>query len=992
LLFGVGNFLEEQARVLSFGQWVRQRRKALDLTQEQLAQRVSCSVSAIRKFETAERRPSRQIAAQLAVHLDIPANQHEVFLKAARAEGGEIYLSTSPGATLPVLRAQGKQAAASLSQPPHLAPAASARSSLPVQGTPLVGREPELAKIYQLLRNPDCRLLTLTGPGGIGKTRLAIQTANQLSTLPAGDFPDGVYFVPLTPVVTPEAIVPAIAAALEIPSYDAGEPGLQFNNYLHHKKLLLLLDNMEHLIGASGQLAEILRNAPGVKMLVTSRERLNIQAEWVFEIHGLPAPPDEWIEQPEEYSAIALFLQNARRVQPGYIPDRNDLAAILQICRLMNGVPLGIELAASWMRLLTPPEIAQEISRDLDFLTSSLRDIPERHRSMRAAFDYSWNLLSEEEQRGLMSLSIFPGSFTRQAAAAITDAGLTLLSALVDKSLLRTASPGRYDLHELIGAYAADKLHSDPGERLQIQARFAAYYLGFLHDREEQIFRSPGAVAEVYGALENIRMAWKWAVQQGEVDLLEKSLPGLAGFYHLAGLLREGESVLGATLKALRAPLSTGSLNETALPRLLGKLSAEWSRFLNDRARYDDAMRAAQEAIQWGQATQDFASQVKGHLQWGQAFFRQLNYRAARQQIEEALVLARAAGLMRLEADCLRRLGAVASFQEQMPEAMTAFEQALNIYQSCSDRLGESLVMKAIGTAYYLRGDYPQAGARYETALDLFRSIGDRRNEGRTLNNLGAVCQDRGEYIRAQVYYEGALRLIRETGDPWGESATLTNLGTVVHRLGIFSNAQEYYEASLQLCQAIGEWGGEAGNLSNLGLLAYHQGRYAAAQAYQEQALGVLLGHADARLEALVRTRQGWTRLAQGQLEEAAVNQLQQAGQERLAVEPQAGLARLHLARRASSLANAQVAQILAVLNAMPGFPYDLGDDVYSIYMACFVVLQAANDDRAWQVLSTAHQALQEQVCQVQDAVLREHFVQNFPDRRAILQAQEGRT
>ena len=266
--------------------------------------------------------------------------------------------------------------------------------NLPRALTPFIGREPELSALGQLLRDPQCSLLTIVGPGGIGKTRLAIEAANQSKDL----FPDGVWFVPLAALNSPALLVPAIADALNFRFQDPADPQAQLLRYLCEKRALLVLDNAEHLLDGVGLFTEILKACPQVKLLVTSRERLNLLSEWVFEIQGLPVPPSDQVEQFEAYSSVALFLQSARRVQAGFELREEERRWVLKICQIMEGMPLGIELAAAWVGLLSCEEIAKEIERNLDFLTVSMRDLPERHRSLRATLDHSWNLLNAEEK------------------------------------------------------------------------------------------------------------------------------------------------------------------------------------------------------------------------------------------------------------------------------------------------------------------------------------------------------------------------------------------------------------------------------------------------------------------------------------------------------------------------------------------------------------------------------------------------------------------
>ncbi len=324
------------------------------------------------------------------------------------------------------------------------------RHNLPQPATPFLGRKAELNQISDYLADPDCRLLTLLGPGGIGKSRLAIRAAQAQVYA----FLQGVYLVQLAGVHSPAQIVHAIAGVLEFEFQPLGDPKAQLLNYLRDKELLLVLDNFEHLLNpvdlsSVTVLEELLETAPGLRLMVTSRQRLNLSREWVFVLHGLSYPAHIADQNLEHSEAVQLFMQSARRTTPGFQLGDDEKPFIARICQLLEGVPLAIELAAAWTRVMSPNQIVLEIERNLDFLASAYPDLPERQRSLRATFEHSYHLLSPEEQQVLCRLSIFPTSFDRAAARQIADAPLHILTSLVDRSLLeltrteraRSASP-----------------------------------------------------------------------------------------------------------------------------------------------------------------------------------------------------------------------------------------------------------------------------------------------------------------------------------------------------------------------------------------------------------------------------------------------------------------------------------------------------------------------------------------------------------------------
>ena len=349
---------------------------------------------------------------------------------------------------------------------------------LPPAPTPFVGREGELAEIEQLLSDPACRLLTLVGPGGIGKTRLALEAAHVM--VDTATFPNGVYFASLQPLTSPEFIISTIADALSFQFYSGADPRQQLLDYLREKSLLLVLDNVEHLLEDISLVSEMLAAAPGVHILATSRERLNLREEWVLEVSGLNSPAVETEINLESYSAIELFVQQARRVSVGFALDNANQSAVVRICHLVGGMPLGIELAAAWVRALSCEQIADEIERSLDVLETPTRNIEPRHRTMRAALDQSWQLLSDVEQNVFKRLSVFRGGFTREAAEYVARATLRTLTGLVDKSMVRVNAGGRYDLQELLRQYAEEKLGEMPAEQEQTRDRHSTYYADFM--------------------------------------------------------------------------------------------------------------------------------------------------------------------------------------------------------------------------------------------------------------------------------------------------------------------------------------------------------------------------------------------------------------------------------------------------------------------------------------------------------------------------------
>ncbi len=810
-----------------FGEWLRQQRNQLKLTRGQLAERVGCSVALLRKIEDGERRPSTQIAELLANCLDIPPEQRSTFVKVARGELSVDRLSTvmKPVATSKI-----------------------SRITLPVLPTPLIGRQREVEELSQLLRDPQCRLLSLVGPGGIGKTRLTIEIASEMQVV----FADGVYFVPLASVGSINAVISTIADAIHFAFYGPSDPKVQLLNHLQEKQLLLLLDNLEHLlVGESQQetvvelLLEILQQAAQVKLLVTSRESLGLQDEWVFEVEGLPVPESIDTEGSAQNTSVELFLQRARRAYVGFIATPEDFPAIVRICQFVDGMPLGIELAAAWVRTLSCDEIAQEIGRGLGFLSVSARDFPARHRSMHAVFDQSWKLLSEEEQTVLLRLSVFRGGFRREAAEAVAGATLSVLSALVTKSLIRRSGAGRYDMHELIRQFAASKLANDAEKMQAAQERHSLYYLGLLEEQgvRLQSHQQKEAVAELTGDMDNIRMAWDWSITTREFIRLYQVSARLMHLCEVRNWFKEGEITFRRTADSMQASGRGSELDEVHQVALHAML-AHWGFFQFRLGKAEEAYNILLPSAALLRTSAEPIAAVYSRFYLGIDCWILGTFSEAKESLQASRKLARECGEHWFEALDSEFLGRVAIEQGEYNQAQQYLSEALAMLRQLGDPSMTAHTLSNLGRTMQSLGEYREAEKLLQESLELSRDHGYRFATGLALDGLGKLAYAEGRYEEAQPFFSESASLFREMGDTHRLSRTLNHRGLNSLALNQVVEAQRDFNSALSLAY---EGGFTSSALNALTGLAMLEAQQKASQGTLELVLYVLQHSASAQ-------------------------------------------------------------------------------------------------------------------------------------------------
>ena len=687
---------------------------------------------------------------------------------------------------------------------PAASPIVAAQPILPMQTTKFIGRARELAHIQELItQEANCRLLTLVGPSGIGKTRLAMEVAQRILDMDIGltPFADGIVFVPLTTVSEPNGIVAAIAAAAGLQFGSGLSSQQQLLNYFQDKHLLLVLDHVEHLLAGVSLLAKILRAAPHTKILATSLEGIHLRDAWFLPISALTFPPKhaDVYATLRDYDAICLFEQRARRVRADFILE-DEAADVIRICQLVEGMPLALELAATWLKVLNPEKIADEIERNIDILTTSYEDVPARHRSMRVVLNQSWNLLAQPERVIFRRLSIFRGNFTAEAAYAVVGAELMMLASLVDKSLLQLHNNGRYHCHELLRLFAAEQLLPWTDEFNEVNDRHFAYYMDSLK-RHGQGIKGVGqkrALEEISADIGNVMLAWRTAVSQRAIHALAGATQCIWLFSHYRGMLDECEAAFAYALAALADDSESNAPSDPALAELIGLLYAGQG---------------------WMQGRRGDLERGRALMEKGIAHLRQVPSRNPRN-----------------EAFAVSYLALIAQYQERQLEAREIVKASLDSYTALGDLWGMAVGLEVAGTAALGYGQLEEAKQLLGQCLTIAQAAGEQRSQLLAMTYLGLIAVTTGDYAEAKTLLDEALTMSTELGDRIATAVILTQLGKYALETGDAIAALRHLEGSLANLRAAGvEYPAEV--LDCLCATRRAQGNYATAEQIGRQAL-----------------------------------------------------------------------------------------------------------------------------------------------------------
>lgn len=708
------------------------------------------------------------------------------------------------------------------SAPQSLLPTRSAiPHNLPAALVPLIGYGEELAYAQAQLLRTECRLLSITGMGGAGKTHLSLEIGRQIHRNGAAThFRDGVYFVPLE--ASPESqerqkaaghIAAAIASVLGFAIDGQRSQQEQVQSHLAHKEMLLILDNLEHLLAGSWLISQLLGQAPGLSILATSRESLALQGERIVELWGLNPSQSRGAgagSSPAPNDAANLFVYQAKLLDRHFDPTEEERRQIRRICQLVGGLPLGIEIAARWLDSLSLQAIERKLSSSFDLLRSQRRDITERHHTLRAVFDHSWNLLTAHQQQLLASLGVFQPTFHMAAAEAVVDATPYTLDELVRRSLLRRANKTTFALHPAIHQFAKEKLAALGNREQEIQERYAAYYLNLAAECAKTLFTSAWAEAKepLYQDLDNFKVAIRHAFQGAQWDVLNHAFETTRFTFDLLGWYWEGRDLCSWALERLQ-PLPPARTNDAGWAKaiLIGRLMAAQAAFEGRLGLIPQSVASFERAV-------EYQRRVGAALEADGSNSAQISH--ARQVLGFSL----------------SQFGILKNLVGQTQEAVRLLQEALQLSADVAIR---PFTHYGLALAFFRLGEYGQARRNAQAGLDLARGEGDQRRVTFLLSILGKVEQAAGHYALAQRLYQESYTGVVALGDQTGIVQALKDLGDIARCLGDAQAAQAYLlqasEVTLQKDFVVVH----SEILWALGNLALDEGDYAQAYAYFQE-------------------------------------------------------------------------------------------------------------------------------------------------------------
>lgn len=842
-------------------------------------------------------------------------------------------------------------------QPPH---------NLPRQLTPFFGRTIEITQISTKLLQPDCAWVTLAGEGGIGKSRLALKVAREV--LPY--FRDGVWLVSLAELnlggETSEVLAAAIGQLLQLSFVRAELLFPQLTRLLRERQLLLIVDNFE-LAGQAGAafIHQLLQGTQQVKVLLISRHRLNYQAENLFVLDLLPVPDeDETISLPMDellaYAAIALFVHRAAQVQFDFVLTEENAPAVVQICRIAQGLPLAIEMAATLIQRYTCAQIITLLMQNVRRLGVNFHDLPVRHHSLQATLTYSWQFLPEAESLILAQCALFLNSFTADAAIAVTGVTPAQLHRWESQALLQTVASGRYEMHALMRDYALVQLAKWPAIEATARDRHAHYFMELLQSTDIESSGNARAIDVLRTELSNICHSWEWLLQRNEYALLASVLQRLVWLFTSSGAHQTAVDLFQKSVKQLRQAMPTSAA-------LLAQLLLEQAYFYIATAHLDGAKGLIQEALGLAQQLDDFLLTMTAYWRLGDMAWAQGDYSAHRSAYEQALTLAQANGRPQSEVHCLSNLGMNHDLRSEYKRAIRCYAAALSLTRQLGDAATENVIYNNLGVSSILLEDFMGAFQYYSESLELSRRLGDQEGSGFANLNFGLLYNTLGAWTKARWHGERALKIFRMIGDRRLEARALIQLGQTLHVTGESTAAASNCQQALQIARLHGYQAVEAEALTVWGQLLLARQQYVQAIATYREALTL------------------WEKLGRSQrmlvAQSGLIDSLRLSGD--LSAAKRVVEAVLTTESIAASLKAPTV--VATEDDSAESAAHSSPVIASQVWWSCYQTLAVHGDPRASTLLQHAQQLLQAKAAQIADEQLRNSFLHEIDVHRQVL-------
>jgi predicted ATPase/DNA-binding SARP family transcriptional activator/tetratricopeptide (TPR) repeat protein len=710
------------------------------------------------------------------------------------------------------------------------------RSVLPNQTTPFIGRQEELGLLMGYLSDPSIRLITILGPGGIGKSRLAIQVGKVVSSHRRRMFLNGAIFVPLESISEPEHLISSIAQALSITFETGDDPHAQLIWYLRDKELLLILDNFEQLIAADSRnfLVNLLEETPGIKILVTSRQKLNLKSEHLLRLDGLKTPNlvgftlKIGLEKARSYSSVEFLVSTLKRNQTDISFTQENVTEMVRICQLVEGMPLALELAASWSDSLSLKNIADEVQCSIDFLKSNVEDIPDRQKSIRAVIETSWRFLDDEERKAFMHLSVFKGGFTRSAAHEVVDASILLLSRLVNKSLIiYDPKINRYRIHELIRQYGDEKLALHLTQKDKYEALHAGYYSNYLKSKNALLSSDDEYtyLREIEIDLMNVIAAWKWSISRGEVDFIAQAAAPLYEFFARSSRFQEGATLFDLATQALCS--GKDHLSNETITWILGyqgDLCARGGDWDAGRGLLQRSLNIIESSGFEGLDSRPIKAFVLLHL--GAIT---LELEEARQLLQESLNLYRKLGDKHHVANALAYLGDLMRTAGELEGSRLLLEESLMIQRELGLIRVTIRTLRALTTLALRKGDLSEAGRLSQEVFDMAQNINDPDSLAASLEELGLTHIFSGRFSQAEACLKKSADIRLDLGQMVNISISHAYLSFAKCHLGKFVQANEIAQRSFLMADERGDLPASANLLLVIGMIKLSDGDFSEA-------------------------------------------------------------------------------------------------------------------------------------------------------------------